>query len=293
MPPSLPVSPPRCFIPSLPPVLIGALLRHHRKRTRLNLQKASAAVEVPASRIGAAERAQLPLPIAGVRALLDLYNTPDREAQQVLALMEQVGHQHWLDQITLPRTWVDALVAGCRSIHVYSASAEALARVTPPASPVAGGQCQMVLLLNENVLDQPADEEQATAFSHLVRLTESGAVTVHLVPDRLEAPAPLLAEYTYTRWGWDGSSADRMRRQIFAAYRYSGVCSSLSNGPVAAAERQALRQAVHSAQPSGWSLHLLRQAALFMQRSTSAEVRCAFPRSGTSAPAAPSVSRSA
>ncbi|MFJ4741187.1 helix-turn-helix domain-containing protein [Streptomyces sp. NPDC088775] len=266
---------PRCVIPSLPSVLVGALLRHHRTRAGLSLQEAGRAGGESAGRIGAAETAGLWLPAACVRALLELYGTPAPTVQHALRLVTHPGHQHRIDQVAPPQVWVDALVAGCRSVVVYSADAGALTLLAPAASPAPGAgtrrpgvrRCQMVLLLNERLLDQPVDAHRAAALSRLVRQAEDGSITVHLIPGRLPAPAPLLAEYTNTAWRWDGSNADRLRRQIFVTHHHDATRTSLCNGPTARAERQVMEQALRTALPSQWSLHRLRQTLDAPQRT--------------------------
>ncbi|MFF9785734.1 helix-turn-helix domain-containing protein [Streptomyces nigrescens] len=284
---------PRCGIPSLPPVLVGALMRHHRTRAGLSLQKAGHSIEESASRIGAAETAGLWLPAARVRALLDLYGTPAPAVQHALKMVAHPSHQHRIDQIAQPQVWVDALVAGCRSVLVYTADPGALTLLAPTTSPQPGAEtrqpaarrCRMVLLLHESLLDQPVDGHRAAALSHLVRHAGNGTITVHLVPGRLPAPAPLLAEYTHTAWRWDGSTTDRLRRQIFATHQYDATQTSLRNGPAALAERQVLEQAVRTAQPSPWSLHRLRQALDAPQHSVTTD------RTAPTAPAAPRPAR--
>ncbi|MGW2652164.1 helix-turn-helix domain-containing protein [Streptomyces sp. NPDC001478] len=274
---------PRCAIPSLPSVLVGALLRHHRTRAGLSLQKAGQSVRESSGRIGAAETAGLRLPAARVRALLDLYGTPASTVQHALRLVTHPDHQHRIDHVAPPQVWVDALVAGCRSVLVYSSDPDALTLLAPATSPAPGTEtrrpavrrCQMVLLLNECLLDQPVDGHRAAALSRLVRQTENGSITVHLIPQRLPAPAPLLAEYTNTAWRWDGSNTDRLRRQIFVAHHHDATQTSLCNGPGARAERQVMEQAVRTAQPSQWSLHMLRQTLDAPQRTAPTDHRTA------------------
>jgi hypothetical protein len=191
--------------------------------------------------------------------------------------------------------WVDALTAGSRSVHVYSADPASLTLFSPAAAspapgasgrrPLASGGRRMILLLNESLLDLACDGHPATAhLSHLVRLAESGAISVHLVPGQLDAPAPLLAEYTYTARGWNGSVADRLRRQIFVAHHRDGAPGSVRNGPAAVAERQLLQHAARTARPLQWSLHQLRQAARAQQQATQDDVPRATSAQPTSSP---------
>ncbi|MGC5264035.1 hypothetical protein ACPXCO_23755 [Streptomyces cyaneofuscatus] len=283
----------RCVVPSLPLVLAGALMRHHRTRAGLSLQKASSAVQEPASRIGAAETAGQALPGVSVRALLDSYGAPASAIQYALSLVTHPGHLHHIDQIAPRQAWVDALVAGCRSVLVYSADPGALTLLAPTASPAPGAaargpaakrRCQMVLLLSESLLDDLVEGHRASTLSDLVRQAENGAVTVHLIPGRLQAPAPLLAEYTNTAWRWDGSSADRLRRQIFATHHYDGTQPSLCNGLAARAERQVMEQAVRTARSAQWSLHRLRQALDTPQLSVATDCRTVLAPRPTTAP---------
>lgn len=266
--PASPPCAPHCDIPSLPPVLVGALLRHHRTRAGLSLQKAGHAAGESASRIGSSETAGLRLPAARVRALLDLYGTSGSAIQHALEMVPLAGHQHRIDLIAPPQAWVDALVAGSRSVLVYTADPDALTLLAPTASPSPGAEprqpaaerrCRKVLLLHESLLDRPVDGHRAAALFHLVRQAESDSLTVHLIPGRLPAPAPLVAEYTNTAWRWDGSNADRLRRQIFVTHQHDATQTSLRNGPAARAERQVLEQAARTAQSSQWSLHRIRQ----------------------------------
>ncbi|MGW3930869.1 hypothetical protein ACWECC_22620 [Streptomyces microflavus] len=287
----------------MPLVLAGALMRHHRTRAGLSLQKASSAVQEPASRIGAAETAGLALPGVSVRALLDSYGAPASAIQYALSLVTLVthpGHLHHIDQIAPRQAWVDALVAGCRSVHVYSADPEALTLLAPTASPAPGAaprqpaterRCRMVLLLSESLLGGLVDGHRAAVLSDIVRQAESGSVTVHLIPGRLQTPAPLLAEYTNTAWRWDGSSADRQRRQIFATHHYDGTQPSLCNGPAARAERLVMEQAVRNAQSSQWSLHRLRQALDTSQHSVATDGRTVLSLRPTPPASAPRPTR--
>ncbi|MEV5279808.1 helix-turn-helix domain-containing protein [Streptomyces sp. NPDC006692] len=284
-PASPPCAPP-CHIPSLPPVLVGALLRHHRTRAGLSLQNAAHATGESASRIGAAETAGLRLSGARVRALLDLYGTPAPAIQHALKMVTLAGHQHRIDLIAPPQAWVDALVAGSRSVLVYTADPNALTLLAPTATPQPGAaprqpaaerRCRKVLLLHESLLDYPVD--RAAALSHLVRQAESDSLTVHLIPGRLPAPAPLVTEYTNTAWRWDGSDADRLRRQIYVTHQHDATQTSLRNGPAAQAERQVLEQAARTAQSSQWSLHRIRQVLTAAENFAPTE-----PRTSPTAP---------
>ncbi|MGW0603988.1 helix-turn-helix domain-containing protein [Streptomyces sp. NPDC002640] len=257
-PASTPCAPP-CDIPSLPPVLVGALLRHHRTRAGLSLQNAGHATGESVGRIGAAETAGLRLPTARVRALLDLYGTPGPVIQHALKMVTLAGHQHRIDLIAPPQAWADALVAGFRSVLVYTADPDALTLLAATRQPAAERRCRKVLLLHESLMDYPVDGHRAAALSHLVGQAESDALTVHLIPGRLPAPAPLVAEYTNTAWRWDGSNADRLRRQIYVTHQHDATQTSLRNGPAARAERQVLEQAARTAQSAQWSLHRIRQ----------------------------------
>ncbi|MEU1076230.1 MULTISPECIES: helix-turn-helix transcriptional regulator [unclassified Streptomyces] len=289
---------PSCDAPSLPPVLVGALMRHYRTRAGLSQMKAGHILETSASRISALETARTALPVSIAHALLDAYGTPAPETRQALALLAYPNHQHRIHGFAPSRAWVDALIAGSRSVHVYSADPASLSLFSPAASPAQGaqgsrpstpGRCRMVLLLSESLLNLARDGHPAAAhLSHLVRLAKNGVISVHLVPGQLDAPAPLLAEYTYTVRGWNGSVADRVRRQIFVAHHHDGAPGSVGNGGAAVAERQLLQQATRTARPLQWSLHQLRQAARAQQQDTAADgPRMAFsppissPDSGT------------
>lgn len=288
---------PSCDAPSLPPVLVGALMRHHRTRAGLGLQKAGNIIESSASRIIALETARAALPISSAHALLDAYCAPAHEIRQALALLAHPDHQHRIDHFAPSPAWVDALIAGSRSVHVYSADPASLSLFSPATSPTPGatgrrpsapGQCRMVLLLSESLLDLARDGHPTTArLPHLVRLAETGGISVHLVPGQLDAPAPLLAEYTYTARGWNGSIADRLRRQVFVAHHRDGAPSSVCNGPAAMAERQLLQQAARTARPLQWSLHQLRQAARAQQQATAVDA----PRAASGQPTASSTTR--
>jgi transcriptional regulator with XRE-family HTH domain len=279
MPASVPCGP-SCDAPSLPPVLVGALLRHRRTRAGLSQEKAGHIIETSASRISALETAQTALPVSIAHALLEAYGTPAPEIRQALALLAHPDHQHRIHGFAPSPAWVDALIAGSRSVHVYSADPVSLSLFSPAASPAHGtpggrpstpGRCRMVLLLRESLLNLARDGHPAAAhLSHLVRLAETGVISVHLVPGQLDAPAPLLAEYTYTVRGWNGTVTDRLRRQIFVAHS-DGAPGSVGNGSAAAAERQLLQQAARIARPLQWSLHQLRQAARAQQQDTAAD----------------------
>ncbi|MEW2497491.1 helix-turn-helix transcriptional regulator [Streptomyces nodosus] len=261
---------PSCDTPSLPPVLVGALMRHHRTRARLSQLKAGNIIETSASRISALEMARTALPVSSAQALLDAYGTPAHEIRQALALLAHSDHQHRIDHFAPSPVWVDALIAGCRSVHVYSDDPTSLSLISPAASPTpdSPGRCRMVLLLSESLLNLAYDgHPAATRLPHLVRLAEGGTFSVYLVPGQLDAPAPLLAEYTYTAWGWSGSVADRLRRQIYVAHRRDGAPGSVCNGSGAMAERQLLQQAARTARPLEWSLRQLRKAARAQQQA--------------------------
>ncbi|MFF3730748.1 helix-turn-helix domain-containing protein [Streptomyces sp. NPDC002476] len=258
---------PDCDAPSLPPVLVGALMRHHRTLAGLSMQTAADIVETSASRISDLERARLPLPASTARILLTAYGTPVREIREALTFLARSGHQHRLDDFTLSQVWLDALAAGSQSALVYSTDpltppSLALAALPAPAASdrrkaPPGGRRPMVLLLAEGLLGQATTAD----LSHLIRLSDSGAITVHLVPEQLDLSMPALAQYAHTAWGWDGSAADRLRRQIVVVDHRGGAQGSVCNGLGAVAERQLLEEAVRTALPAQWSLHQLRQAA--------------------------------
>ncbi|MCQ1577135.1 helix-turn-helix domain-containing protein [Streptomyces parvus] len=286
-PASVPCAP-SCDAPSLPPVLVGALMRHHRTRAGLSQMKAGHIIESSASRISDLETARTVLPVSSAHALLNAYGTPAPEIRQALALLALPDHQHRIDCFAPTPAWVDALIAGSRSVHVYSADPASLSHFSPASSPalgVPGGRpstprrCRMVLLLSESLLNLAWDGHPAAAhLPHLLRLAENGAISVHLVPGQLDAHASLLAEYTYTVRGWNGTVTDRLRRQIFVAH-HDGAPGSVGNGGAAAAERQLLQQAARIARPLQWSLHQLRQAARAQQQDMAVDgPRAAFSR---------------
>ncbi|EFE72320.1 predicted protein [Streptomyces viridosporus ATCC 14672] len=76
---------PSCDALPLPPVLVGALMCHHRTRAGLSLQKAGNVIESSASRISALETARTALPVSSAHALLDAYGTPAHKIRQVAA----------------------------------------------------------------------------------------------------------------------------------------------------------------------------------------------------------------
>lgn len=279
-PASMPCGP-SCDAPSLPPVLVGALMRHHRTRAGLSQSQAGHIIESSASRISALETARTVLPVASAHALLNAYGAPAHDIRQALTLLAHPDHQHRIDRFAPYPAWVDALIAGSRSVHVYTAEPASLSLLSPATSstpgatgrrPAVPGRCRMVLLLSESLLNLARDRHPATAhLSHLVHLAESGVVSVHLVPGQLAASAPLLAEYTYTARGWTGSVTDRLRRQIFVAHHRDGAPSSVGNGGSATAERQLMQQAALTARPLQWSLHQLRQAARAQQQGTAVD----------------------
>lgn len=286
---------PTCDTPSLPPVLVGALMRHHRTRAGLSQLKAGHIIKSSASRISALETARTVLPVSSAHTLLNAYGAPAHEIRQALALLARPDHQHRIDHFTPYPAWVDALIAGSRSVHVYTADPASLSLLSPATSPTPGaasrrpatpGRCRMVLLLSESLLNLTRDGHPAAAhLPHLVHLAESGVLSVHLVPEQLNAPAPLLAEYTYTARGWTGSVTDRLRRQIVVAHHRDGAPGSVCNGPAAAAEQQLLQQAALTARPLQWSLHQLRQAARAQQQATAVGNPRAVPGQPTASPA--------
>ncbi|MGW3165790.1 helix-turn-helix domain-containing protein [Streptomyces sp. NPDC001142] len=113
---------PDCDAPSLPPVLVGALMRHHRTLAGLSMQTAADIVKTSAGRIGNLERARLPLPATTARILLTAYGTPIRETEQAHTLLTPPCHQHRLDDLDLnpSQVWLDALAAGSKSVLIYS-----------------------------------------------------------------------------------------------------------------------------------------------------------------------------
>ncbi|WP_093802099.1 Scr1 family TA system antitoxin-like transcriptional regulator [Streptomyces sp. Wb2n-11] len=267
---------PHCSTPSLPPFLVGALMRHHRTRAGLSCQKAGDVVGASAGRIGELEKARCPVSATTARSLLTSYGAPACEVQQALALLAHVGHQHQLDDFTPSQVWLDALRASSRSVLVYSAGPLPASLLTPAASPrpaapgqrpAAPARCRTVLLLHESVLDRAPGGPAAVAhLSQLVRLAEDGVITVRLVPGQLAAPAAPLVEFTCTAWGWAGSHAELLRRQVYLAHHPCGTRSSVRNGLAATAEHQLLAEAARTALPSRWSLHQLRQAVRAQQQ---------------------------
>lgn len=255
----------RCDIPSLPPVLVGALMRRFRRLAGLSDQQAANIIGASATRIRALEEARAPMSSATAGALLGAFEAPDHEAQEARSLLTHPGHQHRLDGFPLPPVWVDALAASARAALVYSsgplpASLLPLPDRTAPANPgqrtASSHRCRTVLLLHENILDRIPD-----GMSHLFRLAEDGVITMHLVPESLAKPISLLTEYTCTAWGWDGSNAQRLRRQVYVVHHPCHTQSGVRNGPAATGERQLLEEALRRALPSEWSLDQLQQAA--------------------------------
>ncbi|MEU9761800.1 helix-turn-helix transcriptional regulator [Streptomyces sp. NPDC047987] len=78
---------PECDASSLPPVLVGTLLRHRRTLAGLSMQTAADIVETSAGRISDLERARLPLPASTARILLTAYGTPTCETEQAHTLL--------------------------------------------------------------------------------------------------------------------------------------------------------------------------------------------------------------
>ncbi|MFF5019492.1 hypothetical protein [Streptomyces sp. NPDC001165] len=103
-------------------------------------------------------------------------------------------------------------------------------------------------------------------LAQILRLADDQVITVHLVPAPLAEPTTSITEFTCTAWGWDGSNAQRLRRQVYLAHHPSTARDTVRNGPAAIAERQLLEEATRRAQPSQWSLHRLRQAARDQQQ---------------------------
>ncbi|GHE11989.1 helix-turn-helix domain-containing protein [Streptomyces alanosinicus] len=265
---------PQCAIPSLPRVLVGALMRRYRTRAGLSDQQAADIVKASASRIRALELARAPMSAAIAGALLGAYGAPDREVQEARALLTHPGHQHHLDGFAPSGAWVDALQASARAALVYSAGplpASLLPLPDPPASANPGRRqasshgCRTLLLLHQSVLDRIPD-----GLSLLVRLAEKGAITMRLVPESLAEPVALLTEYTCTAWGWDGSNTQRLRRQVYVTHHPRQAQSGVDNGRAAIGQRQLLEDAVRRAMPSQWSLAQLQQAVVQQQSSAEA-----------------------
>lgn len=263
IPPSSPCAP-QCDVPSLPPVLVGALMRHYRTQAGQSSQRAADVIGASASRIGAMEKARAPLATATTRALLDAFGAPAHEVQEALALLTRPGHQHHLDDFAASEAWHNALRASARSAVVFSTGLPGTSLPLPkrPAAAASGRQpassasCRTTLLLHESVLNRTPG-----GLSHLLRLAEDRVITVHLVPEPLAQPTMAITEYTCTAWGWDGSNAQRLRRQIYVIQHPGTVRDTVRNGPAAAAERQLLEEAIRRAMPSQWSLRQLGQAA--------------------------------
>ncbi|MEU8544803.1 hypothetical protein AB0C52_33200 [Streptomyces sp. NPDC048717] len=250
---------PRCDVRSLPHLLAGALMRHRRNLAGLSLKQTQTSA-ISAERISEAEAGRYVPLQRHVHTLLRTYDTPAHEAEQVLAFLSLPAHEHRIDNALIQPPWVEALTGGSRSVHVYCADPALLSPFLPAASPPQG-RCRAVLFLDESLLERPRDTAETACLSTLVRLAEAKALTVHLVPAGASAPAPLIAEYFYTRrQSWDGSASDRLRRQIFLA-QHDNTHGSLSNGPGATAERQITQHITGAAHSSAWSLNWLRQAS--------------------------------
>ncbi|MER5549539.1 helix-turn-helix transcriptional regulator [Streptomyces sp. NPDC002589] len=272
---------PRCDIPSLPPVLVGALLRRYRTRAGLSRQQAADIIGASSSRISTLEKAPSPMSAATVGALLDAYGAPDREVQEALALLTYPGHKHRLDGFAPSKVWVDTLKDSARAALVYSAGPlpasllplpDRPAPANPGRRPTSAHGCRTVLLLHESVLDQAHD-----GLPRLIPLAEDGFITMQLVPAPVAEPVSLLTEYTCTAWGWDGSSAQRLRSQVYVDHHPRQAQSGVRNGPAAAGERQLLEEAVRRALPSQWSLDQLRQAARAAEAAGSCAARPTAP----------------
>ncbi|MFB7597614.1 helix-turn-helix domain-containing protein [Streptomyces sp. NPDC056160] len=284
---------PYCDAPSLSPLLVGALMRHYRTRAGLTLQQASNLVGISSSRIKDLETARVAVPVTSARTLLDVYGAPAHEIRRALALLARPGHRHQIDDVTSSPAWVEALVAGSRSVHAYGTDPASLCSLA--ASPASGptgrrpaARCRWVMFLSEDLLEPSCDQHpSADHLSHLVRLAYSGSISVHLVPGQLEPRAPLVTEYTYTARGWTGSVADRLRRQIYVTHHADGARRGVRNGSAAVAERQLLQQAARTALPFQWTLHQLRRVARAPQQSTAVTLPLTDSGGHTVSPAAP------
>ncbi|MGX5184994.1 helix-turn-helix domain-containing protein [Streptomyces avermitilis] len=281
--PASPPCAPQCDVPSLPHVLVGALMRLYRTRAGKSGRQAADIIGASSSRIGALEQARAPISATTAAALLGASGAPDREVQEARALLTHPGHQHSLDGFAPSEAWAEALQASARYALVYSAGplpasllplSDRPALAAPGRRPASSHRCRTVLLLHESVLERTPD-----GLSRLIRLAEDGAITMHLVPKPLAEPVSLLAEFTCTAWGWDGSNAQRLRRQVYVAHHLTQAQGSVRNGPAATGQRQLMEEAARRALPSPWSLRQLRQAAHAQQQSSTAasESRAARP----------------
>lgn len=256
---------PPCDTPSLPLVLVAALMRHHRRRAGLNARQAADTIGTSASRIGSLERAQPPMSAATASAVLTAYGTPAREAEQARELLARPGHRHHLDTFVPSRGWMEALRTGARRALIYSADpvpawflppSDERARTSPGGRPASSNSCHTSLLVHSSAL-----HEQPEMFCHLVAPAEIGVLSVHLVPDDFARPAAPLIQYTCTAWGWDGSASQLLRRQVYVTAQPGAGLATVRNGAAATSERQLLEEALVKARPSQWSLLQLRRSA--------------------------------
>ncbi|MEV7157073.1 helix-turn-helix transcriptional regulator [Streptomyces misionensis] len=96
---------PPCGYPSIPQLLVGALLRHHRSREGLAIAQAGQLLGIPVSRVRQIELARQLLSERFTRSLLEAYDAPEEEVEQAAAL-----------------------VAGSEGVHLHEAGAEPLGR---------------------------------------------------------------------------------------------------------------------------------------------------------------------
>ncbi|MFF5538515.1 helix-turn-helix domain-containing protein [Streptomyces cinerochromogenes] len=251
----------------MPHQLVGVLLRYHRIRAGLSCLRAGQLAQITPRRLQDMELARSTVSGQIIHALLHAYGAPAQDVQSAIALMPRAGgHRHQIGAATLQDSgWVPALKAGARETVILSTGP--LTQVVDLAAPATRGSGsaqhhrRTVLLLHESVLGRAPAEQLAS----LVRLINSKALTVRLVPAAFAAPVGVLTEWTLTAWSWDGTASERTRRQLYVTHLPQQPPVG-RNGDAATADRQLVQAAMRRSLPPPASAHHLLQA---MQRPRS------------------------
>lgn len=258
---------PACEVPPLPSVLVSVLLRYYHERYDLNagrVQADRASLDLGGNWLGPIR----PPGAAAAAALLEDYGASASDVEQAHALLTGPGHQHQLTGFTLTGAWLDALKGSARSAVIYYRGGPLPEMLKPPAAqlrdrrrPAPTGGCQVTLLLHERVLEQPygGHTTAAARLTHIARLAEAGAITLHLVP---ALPASSKAASVLTRWtpGGDTPGGRAGRRSCLYVTHAPAALAAVRNGAAAAVERRLLREAAGRAMPSPWSTHQVWRA---------------------------------
>ncbi|MGW0896770.1 Scr1 family TA system antitoxin-like transcriptional regulator [Streptomyces goshikiensis] len=255
---------PACEVPPLPTVLADLLLRYYHER---HYQAGQVQVDRGMDSGDNWLRPGHPLSAPAATALLDYYGAPASDVDQAHALLTSPEHQHELTGFVLAGAWLDALKSRARSAVIYYRGGP-LPEMLPPAAqprdrsrPVPAGGCQVTLLLQESVLEEPYGGHAAAAarLTHIARLAEAGAITLHLVPG---LPTPSKGASLLTWWTPAGDTPGGRagpRSRLYVTHAPNAI-AAVRNGPAAAAERRLLREAVGRAMPSPWSTHQVWRA---------------------------------